>query len=175
MSRLPRRLSVSGVLALVALFVSLGGVGVAATSAFSGRQIANHTIPLSKLTPDALRLLRTGPNRVATDTGDHFSLARISSTGAVMWSDQTGLKAKRMAGVQYQVTVPAGIYTANSELGVIVTPATTSGASGDPFVCEALSTKTASNGSAAIQIECTGFSAKGSIPASGFTVAIDGP
>jgi hypothetical protein len=52
------KISPSMFVALLALFITLGGTAIAANGLISGTQIKNHTIAASKLTPNALNSLR---------------------------------------------------------------------------------------------------------------------
>lgn len=66
------------IVALVALFSSLTG-GAVASSLISGKQIRDHTVPLSKLTPAAVASLkgRTGPIGPAGPAGT-FDASKVT-------------------------------------------------------------------------------------------------
>ncbi len=77
------------IIALLALFVALGGEAAVASGLISGRQIANHSIPQWKLTRRAIKNLRVGARGPAGPRGPAGSSATnalAQASGLVAWT-----------------------------------------------------------------------------------------
>jgi hypothetical protein len=84
------------VIALLALFVALGGGAALASGMVSGRQIANHSIPQWKLTRRAIKNLRVGARGPAGPrglAGSSATNALAQSSGLVAWTADPMLAA----------------------------------------------------------------------------------
>ncbi|MDX6344662.1 MAG: hypothetical protein QOH87_4800 [Trebonia sp.] len=91
-SLLSRRPSASMVVALVALFAALGGVGYAATAlpanSVGTQQLKNNAITFNKIAPHTIGSARINPNLVQTRvggtcTGSKGAIGAVSKTGGV--------------------------------------------------------------------------------------------
>jgi hypothetical protein len=84
------------IIALLALFVALGGGAALASGMVSGRQIANHSIPQWKLTRRAIRNLRVGargPAGPRGPAGASATNALAQASGLVAWTSDPILAA----------------------------------------------------------------------------------
>lgn len=91
-SMLSRRPSASMVVALVALFAALGGVGYAATAlpanSVGTKQLKNNAVTFNKIAPHTIGSARINPNMVqtrvgSTCTGAKGAIGAVSKTGSV--------------------------------------------------------------------------------------------
>lgn len=91
-SLLSRRPSASMVVALIALFAALGGVGYAATAlpanSVGTKQIKNNAVTYNKIAPHTIGSARINPNMVQTHVtgvcnGTKGAIGAISTTGSV--------------------------------------------------------------------------------------------
>ena len=82
------------IIALLALFVSLGSGAAVASGLVSGRQIVNHSIPERKLTHGAIRHLRVGrrgPAGPKGPSGSSAANALAQSSALVAWTADPAL------------------------------------------------------------------------------------
>lgn len=81
------------VIALLALFVALGGGAAVASGLIPGKRIANHSIPEWKLTSRAIKNLRVGARGPAGPMGPSSPNALAQASGVVAWTSDPALVA----------------------------------------------------------------------------------
>ena len=115
-SRLRRHLSYANVMASVAVFLALGGVGYAASS-INGKQIRKYSIPAGKLTKKTL-----GSNQVKADglTGaviDESTLSIVpqAQSAATASSAQTAMSAQTAASAEKAIKANTATTASSAE------------------------------------------------------------